>query len=92
MSGLINHLIPRVAVGKTTGHEVHCPVLSRAAVARNLYDRRSVSGRSFGRLETLAALNAHQLDDLVVCPGRCGHRAGRNNNQEKREESAISHF
>jgi hypothetical protein len=92
MSGLINQSIPCVVVGKATGHEVHCPELSGAAVARLLYDRHSVSGRSLGRLETLAALNVHELDDLIVCPGRCGYQAGRDNNEEKREESAISHF
>lgn len=92
MSGLINQSIPCVVVGKATGHEVHCPELSGAAAARLLYDRRSVSGRSLGRLETLAALNVHELDDLIVCPARCGHQAGRDNNEEKREESAIVHF
>jgi hypothetical protein len=92
MSGLISQSIPRVVVGKATGHEVHCPELSGAAIARHLYDRRSISGRSFGRLETLAALNVHELDDLVLCPGRSGHQASRDNNEEKREESAISHF
>jgi hypothetical protein len=45
-----------------------------------------------GRLETLAGLNVHELDDLVLCPGRCGHQASRDNNEEKREESTISHF
>jgi hypothetical protein len=85
MTGLINQSIPCALVeNKATGHVVHRPGLSGAAVAWLLYDGRSVSGRSFGRLETLAALNAHELDDLIVGPARCGQQAS-DNNEEKSE-------
>jgi hypothetical protein len=71
------------------------PLLSDPAVARLLDDRRTLLGRSIGRLEAFGALNAHELDDRVFGPGwRRSHQTGRGcypRSEQQPDKSVISH-